>query len=112
MTVVMQRESTEYIYTGITGDEPSVGAECAFMEAASRPLEADWNTAIVVNDQSALWTDATSSGVTGDYYVAILIGSFGGTGVELTAGDYQVWIRLTDSIEQPVRIAPEALEIA
>lgn len=110
---VIQVESTEYIYIGVTGTPPTAGAELAFLPAGSRPAEQDWHDAtIVVDDQDALWADAQASGVTGDYYVALLIGSFGETGVELAANDYQVWVRLTDTIERPVRIAPVALEVA
>lgn len=112
MSLVMQRESTEYIYLGVAGDVPSVGAECAFLDAGARPTGPDWEDATVVTDSDPLWPDAQSSGATGDYYVVILIGSFGGGTVVLTPGDYQVWVRLTDATEQPVRIAAETLEIA
>lgn len=112
MSLVMQRESTEYIYLGVAGDLPSVGAELAFLDAGIRPTSGDWETAILVEDSDPLWTDALAAGVTGDYFVAILIGSFGGGTVILAQGDYQVWVRLTDAVEQPVRIAAESLEIA
>jgi len=113
MAVVLQRESTEYMYVGVSGDVPSIGAELAFLAPAVRPEEIDWETAEVVDDAGhALWSDAVASGLTGDYYVAILVGSFGVGGVELLPDDYQVWVRLTDVTERPVRIAPVALEIA
>lgn len=108
----LQVESTEYLYMGLTGDVPAVGAEVAFLAAGVRPTEPDWNDAVVVTDADPLWNDASASGITGAYYVAILVGGFGGTGVVLAAGDYQTWLRLTDTTEQPVRIAPTALEVA
>jgi len=113
MSVVLQRESTEYIYVGVTGDVPSVGAELALMAAGDRPESGDWETATVVDDSGdPLWDDAVASGVIGDYFVALLVGSFGGNPVTPSAGDYQVWLRVTDATERPVRIAPVALEVA
>lgn len=112
MTLVMQRESTEYIYLGVSGDVPSVGAECAFLIAGVRPTGGDWKTATIVESGDPLYASAVSSGATGAYFVAIKIGAFSGGTVVLTAGDYQIWVRLTDATEQPVRIAGEVLEIA
>jgi hypothetical protein len=112
MTLVMQRESTEFIYLGVAGNVPSVGAECAFLIAGVRPTSGDWKTAIVVINGDPLYASAVASGATGAFYIAIKIGAFSGGTVTLTAGDYQVWVRLTDATEQPVRIAAEALEIA
>lgn len=107
----MQVESTEYIYIGVTGTPPTAGAEVAFMPAAQRPSSGDWVDALVVDDdQDTLWADAQASGVTGDYYLARLVGPFGDNDVVLEAGDYQVWVRLTDTVEQPVRIA-DTLEV-
>lgn len=110
MSVMIQRESTEYLYVGITGSPPSTDQELAFLEAPSRPTEQDWNAAILVDDQHPLW-NAANAVATGDYFVAILIGAFGETGVELLPGDYQIWVRLTDTDERPVRIAPVTLEV-
>lgn len=113
MPLVLQRETTEYAYVGVTGDVPSVGAELAFLPAGERPDSGDWKAAVVIADTGhALWADAVASGVGGDYFLARLIGAYGGNDVVLPVGDYQVWVRLTDSVEQPVRIAPIALEIA
>jgi hypothetical protein len=110
--VEIQRETTEYLYLGITGSVPATSAEVAFLAAAVRPEEADWETATIVDtDVHALWGDAVASGVTGDFYLARLVGSFNANDVVLTAGDYQVWLRLTDTAERPVRIAPVALEV-
>lgn len=111
MAVSIERESTEYLYIGVTGNQPSTTQEVAFLVAAERPEELDWNEATLVNDdQHALWADA-SSAASGDWFLAILIGDFGGTGVSLSPGDYVIWIRLTDIVERPVRIAPVALEV-
>ena len=112
MAATLQRESTEYVFVGVTGDVPSVGAEVAFLDAGIRPTT-EWDTAVVVDSSGhALWADAQASGVTGNYFVARLVGSFGGTGEVLAAGDYQCWVRLTDAVEQPVLIAPEVVTIA
>ncbi|MEV0968523.1 hypothetical protein [Microtetraspora glauca] len=113
MSVVLQHESTEYLYFGVTGEPPSSGAEVALLSGGARPTSGDWKPAVVVGDSGhALWADAVASGVKGDYYVALLVGSFGGNVVAPPQGDYQPWLRLTDTTEQPVRIAPVALEIA
>lgn len=112
MALSIERETTEYLFFGVTGDVPSVGAEVAFLDSGVRPTEQDWETGILVVDSgSPLWADAVASGATGDYFVAILVGSFGGNEVILTPGDYQPWLRLTDTVERPVRIAPIALEV-
>lgn len=108
----IDRDSTEYIFIGVTGDVPVAGAEVAFMAAAARPTEPDWEDALIVDDAGdALWADAVASGVSGSYYVARLIGPFNSNDVVLTAGDYQCWVRLTDTTERPIRIAPAALEV-
>jgi len=108
----IDRDSTEYLFIGVTGEVPSVGAEVAFKTAAARPESGDWETALLVEDSGdALWADAQASGVTGDYFVARLVGPFNSNDVVLTAGDYQVWLRLTDTTERPVRIAPAAVEV-
>jgi hypothetical protein len=112
MAVTLQRESTEYVYMGFTGTVPSVGAEVAFLAAGVRPTT-EWKAAVIVGNSShALWADAVASGVTGDYYIARLIGSFGGNDLTLTVGDYQPWVRLTGATERPVRIAPVTVTIA
>ncbi|MFI7042663.1 hypothetical protein ACIBI0_38800 [Microbispora rosea] len=112
MAVSLERESTEYLYLGLTGTPPSVSAEVAFLAPGVRPTDPDWSSALVVEDQSdPLWADAVASGVAGDYYVARLVGSYGDNDVAPEVGDYQVWLRLTDTTERPVRIAPVALEV-
>lgn len=112
MAVTIQRESTEYVYIGVTGALPATGVETAFLAAGTRPTT-EWDTSILVNNSGhALWDEAVASGVTGTYYIARLIGSFGGTGEVLSAGDYQAWVRITDTTERPVMIAPVVLTIA
>ena len=115
---VLQRETTEYIFVGISGDPPSIG-ELAFLPAGERPAEEDWlKAALVESAQDPLWQEAQASGASGDYFLAMLIGDYGeqdpGSPDERTTldpGDYQVWVRLTAEIERPVRIAPVALEV-
>ena len=108
----IDRDSTEYIYVGVTGEVPSAGAEVAFKAPAARPESGDWETAVIVDSAGdALWDDAVASGVTGDYYVARLVGPFNSNDVVLTVGDYQMWLRLTDTTERPIRIAPVAVEV-
>jgi hypothetical protein len=111
MSLILQRETTEYIYTGVSGDVPSSGGEIALLGAGQRPSEPDWNTAVIVDEVHQLWADAQRSQVPGDYYVAILVGSFGGNLVDPGVGDYAIWVRLTDQVERPVRISPVSLEI-
>src|SRR5690606_25870321 len=105
------------LYTGFSGDLPDK-AEVAFKPAGQRPEEQDWVEAeIVADDSHPLWKEATSTPLKNvDYYVAILIGSYGDPGIPpwrtaLASGDYQMWVRLTAPIERPVRIAPEAVEV-
>ena len=108
----IDRDSTEYLYIGWTGTPPSVSAEIAFLSAGVRPTESDWEDAIIVDDAHALWLDAVASGVSGDYYAAILVGSFNGNTVVLSGpAAYQPWCRLTDTTERPVRIAPVTVEV-
>lgn len=113
MSVTLQRESTEFVYVGVTGDVPSGSVEVAFLTADVRPTSGDWETAIKVDDeQHGLWGDAESSAASGEWYAAILVGDYGAEGVVLAEGDYQVWVRFTDADERPVRIAPTTLVIA
>lgn len=112
MSVIMQRESTEFLYIGVGGTVPT-SAEVAFLAAGVRPTTPDWHAAsLVTSNADPLWNDAVASGAVGSYYVAILVGSFGGTGIVLAQASYQVWLRLTGAVERPVRIAPTVLEVA
>lgn len=111
MPITVQRESTEYVYIGVTGAVPATGVETAFLTAGTRPTT-EWDASILVNNSGhSLWDEAVASGATGTYFIARLIGSFGGTGEVLSAGDYQVWVRITDTTERPVLIAPVVLTI-
>lgn len=108
----IDRDSTEYIYIGVTGEVPDTSAEVAFIAPAARPAADDWESATIVDDVSdPLWPDAVASGAAGDYFIARLVGPFGGNTVVLAAGDYQCWVRLTDTTERPIRIAPNAVEV-
>jgi hypothetical protein len=109
MALTIQRETTEFSYMGVSGDPPSVGAEVAFLDAGVRPTDEWEDGTLVLNDSDPLWADAVASGATGDYFVARLIGSFGGNELVLGPGTYQPWLRLTDTVERPVRIGPETL---
>lgn len=114
MATIVERESTQYLYLGVTGSQPSVGAKVAFLAAGIRPNSdgSDWYDAILVNPTGdTLSADAVRSGVTGDYYVARLVGSFGTNDLVLTAGDYTQWIQLTGATEQQVLIAPITLTV-
>ncbi len=110
--LVLQRESTEYVYVGVTGSAPTGACDVAFLPAGQRPVDTDWSAATVVTDTHPLWADATSSGVAGDYYLARLVGSYGTGGVVLAPADYQMWIRVVGGAERPVRIAPVAVTVA
>ena len=113
MAVTVQRESTEYLYIGVTGDVPAGDVEVAFLDAETRPTSGDWETATKIDDeQHSLWVDAESSAASGEWYAAVLIGDYVAEGVVLAAGDYQVWVRWVDVDERPVRIAPTTLVIA
>lgn len=115
MSITMEAQSTEYIYTGVTGTPPTT-AEVAFVAAGVAPASGDWHAATLITAQNdPLWDDAQASGVKGDYYLAILIGSFTGTSgvtpLTLAAGDWQEWLRLTGATERPVRVAPVTVTI-
>lgn len=112
MALEIERETTEYVYIGMTGTVPAVSAETAFLAAAVRPTT-EWDASIIVNNSGhALWADAVAAlGPGHDYFVARLVGSFGGTGEVLAAGSYQPWVRLTDTIERPVRRAPVTITV-
>lgn len=68
--------------------------EMAFKSDGTEPSTPDWKTA-------AWETDATTDPDT--YYARCLVGP-GGT-VTLTDGSYDVWVRVTDSPEIPVKKA-------
>lgn len=101
--------SREYVYIGISGLNVAVADitvhQLAFMGAGEEPLEADWEDAILVDDDThPLWRASI-----GPAY-AILIGPDRGdvvTTLDLPDADYQVWTdtKVTGSDERIVRIA-------
>lgn len=113
MSLQMRESTTEYMFAGWTGTIPSVGAEVAFMaDPEAEASDADYQPAVLVTSVAhPLWADAKRTGLTGDYYVAILVGSYGGGGVPLAKGPYQRWDRCTDVTERPVRVCTVAVEI-
>ncbi len=80
--------------TDPTGDTVAM----AFPTVGTAPASNDWN--------SAAWnTDATTTPPT--YFARCLVGPAGT--VTLTAGVYDVWVRLTDDPEVPVLRCPHRL---
>jgi hypothetical protein len=95
--------STQYIQIPVTatlnGSPYNPTADVvsfAFLPYGTNPGPADWNGGTWVTTQ-------------GGYLAQILIGPANG-GVALPAGSYQIWLRITDSIEVPVQRAGD-LEI-
>ena len=70
-----------------TGDTVNM----AFLADADAPVSGDWKT--------ASWETDTST-EPDTYWARCLIGT--GGAVALTAGDYHVWVKVTDSPEVPV----------
>jgi len=52
----------------------------------------------------ASWVAASWETVSGSYYARCLVGPGGGV-TTLTAGDYSVWVKITDSPEVPIKKA-------
>lgn len=106
---VKLRLSRENMYTPITDlgfDVADITLSAfAFMPEGEEPLEADWETATLVDDDThPLWVPAI-----GPAY-SILIGPTRGdsvTTLDLGVADYQVWTdtKVTGSDERVVRIA-------
>ena len=93
----MLRQSTlalEYVRSAVARDDASDPTgdvvKLAFMSTTANPGSGDWKTSD--------WET-----VSGIYYARCLVGP-GGT-VTLTAGDYHVWVKVTDNPEIPVRKA-------
>lgn len=101
--------SREYVYIGISDLNVVVADinynKLAFMAAGVEPVDADWEDAILVDDDThPLWRPSV-----GPAY-AILIGPARGdavTTLDLPDDDYQVWTdtKVTGSDERIVRIA-------
>ena len=94
MPLTISRLTREYIFSDLVTDDDLAGAtaEATFQDPDVIPEEVDWETADLVSDN-------------GEWSVRILVGP-GGT-IELTAQEYphdfQMWIRITDNPERPVR---------
>lgn len=101
VSVTMSSLSKEFVKVRVSGRragsviDPTVyTVEFAFTTAsvpATEPEAADW--------VSGSWETDTSQEE--HYYARCLIGPSGT--VELDDGDYDVWLRLDDTLEQPVR---------
>lgn len=74
--------------------------EMAFPAAGAAPASGDW--------KPATWLTVTAT-TPDTYYARCLVGPAGT--VTLTAGSYDVWVRVTDSPEVPVLRAPGQLVI-
>ncbi len=82
------------VAAGAVVDPTGSDVEMAFLRGAAAPADGDWKT--------ASWdTDTTTYPPT--YRAQCLVGD--GGAVELTAGTYRVWVRVTDSPETPVKAA-------
>ena len=97
--LVVSSLSKEYVRVRVVAEASGVAVnptadvvEMAFISGDTEPTSPDW--------KSASWeTDATTDPDT--YYARCLVGP-GGT-VTLADGLYQVWVRVTDSPEIPVK---------
>ena len=97
MPVSISRLSKEYLFFPVTTSDDLTGAtaELAFMaDATALPGVSDWVNADIIGD------------VNSGYQLRVLIGP--GAPVNLTPGDanpvsYQVWSKITDATEAPVR---------
>lgn len=82
--------------TGAAIDPTSLAVAMAF-KASGLPADADW--------QPAVWSTQQ-----GRYFAACLIGPGGAPALALAVGRYDVYLRLTDNPEVPVRRV-DALQI-
>ncbi len=92
MAMTMDRLSREYVWVQIvtTDDLTAATLEIAFTGANLRPDETGWTAAALVDD--------------GKKWARLLISGPGAGGtVELAAGDWQCWLRITGNPERPVR---------
>ena len=91
--------STEYVpvhvratINGVSNADPTAdAAQMAFIPPGSNPSSGDWRT--------ASWT--TIPATPEPLYIAQCLVGPAGT-ITLTAGTYQVWVKITDSPEIPV----------
>jgi hypothetical protein len=92
--------STEYVQirvsatvNGVSGYNPTADSvQMAFL-ASGNPTSGDWHT--------GLWETISSSG--GQIFLAQCLVGPGSGGVPLAANTYNVWLKVTDNPEVPVR---------
>ncbi|GAA0403178.1 hypothetical protein GCM10009530_63960 [Microbispora corallina] len=77
------------VYSFITGASGSEDVEVAFTTPGVEPAEEDWHI--------ASWGTPTSQGCP----ARILVGPGGGA-VALSDGTYEMWVRVTGPVQQPV----------
>jgi hypothetical protein len=96
-------QSTEYVLVAVSArengaliDPTSDTVQMAFPVHGVAPVSGDF--------KSASWeTDATVTPAV--HYARCLVGPGVGAAVALTVGDYEVWVRIVDTPEVPVRRA-------
>jgi len=94
MALTMHRLSREYVYWDVTteNDILNATAEVALLMSGIDPVEIDWVAATILGD------------LTTGFTIRLLVSGTGNGGdIELAAGDFQAWIRITDTPERPVR---------
>ena len=101
--IELNRLSTEYVQvsaaftvSGSPVNPTNDAVQMAFMAGGALPGTSDWHAAV--------WETAGSA-----YYVQCLVGPANG-GVVLAPGMYEIWVRITDNPEVPVR-SPDQLSI-
>jgi hypothetical protein len=106
--------STEYIRVPVASldddgelvDVTGMGVEVAFMDTGVEPdFESgadDWEPADWESSELA-WVDVGAARVQTPYKARVLIGPAGD--VDLGDGTFDVWVRITDQVEVPVRLA-------
>ena len=99
----LSRLSTEYVQVQVTFTVDGVSAnptgdavQMAFMQGGAIPANTDWH--------SATWHTSGST-----YFAQCLVGPANG-GISLNPGNYNVWLKVTDSPEIPVW-SPDRLAI-
>ncbi|GAC1397688.1 MAG: hypothetical protein NVSMB60_07970 [Mycobacterium sp.] len=106
--LTMSAQTTEYVhvsvsavFAGVTINPTTDVVSMAFTVPGTGPVSADW--------KAASWLVDTS--VTPNvYYARALIGPSGGV-ITLTAAVWDVWLRITDNPEAPVRRAAQPVNI-
>jgi hypothetical protein len=90
------KETKEYIALGYRKDGtiPAAGVQAVMLPRGTRPLEADWVNAELVDDD---WR--------------ILVGNGLATSPTWEFGEYDIWARLETDPEKTVRVAKRAIRI-